>query len=84
MVDVASGSEWFELPPYTSTVTGCNTFTYEIFTDTTAAASPVGLSVDTTSGAPNIRIVPDNTHLVQVQTFYIRVKEAGGAILWSP
>ena len=81
--DVASGNEFFEIPPYTSAVTGCTTFTYEIFTNTGASSVPAGLSVDTVSNAPNIRVVAANGQLTSLYLFFIRVTEAGGAILWT-
>ena len=81
--DVASGQEYFELPPYTSVVIGCQTFTYELFDDTSASSSPSGLSVDLVNSAPNIRISADDGQLVTSYSFYIRVTEGGGAILWT-
>jgi hypothetical protein len=64
--DVASGYEYFEIPPYSSAVTGCTTYTYEIFTDTWASTAPAGLSVDTVSNSPNVRVVADNDQLTSV------------------
>ena len=80
--DAVSGNEFFELPPYSSVVIGCNTFTYEIFDDILAATVPSGLSIDVVTNAPNVRVVPDDDQ-VNLYSFFIRVSEAGGAILWT-
>ena len=64
--DVASGNEYFEIPPFTSVVIGCTTLTYEIFTDTGASSVPAGLSVDTVSNSPDIRVVATNGQLISI------------------
>jgi hypothetical protein len=78
-----SGNEYFELPPFTSTVTGCQTFSYGIFDDNLATSVPASLSLDLVSGFPNVRAVASNGALIQSYSFFIRVTEAGGAIKWT-